>query len=729
MNNFYSALNRNKKKFVFAIISILLVTACTSILPLAKTNFNSAKSLKKQGKLIESIEKATAAIVVQKDYDNAKKFVYKNWDNSIPPTLEELKNIKNTTDIKEADRKVYLYNQLVLVYGNLSQLELPLKHPKGKWSWTTPMIDYKPQLLEAKDYAFKLYFKTGSEYVDKSDLKGSYSLFVTALDHYTIKEKKKEVETDITKVYNAFGDKYQSSNNIKEAIKSYRAYNYSLKFISNQANVVAKRDTVAKRVSNLFLDRSIAMSQSNIVDTLKAALKTCDKSLNWDSRNKEAKELKKTIKLGIHKIYFVQAEEQEKKNTIESLQESIKYYKMAMKWKSGDKLSRERVAANKIKIAEIFYQQGLALEKQDASKGEIIVNYKNAQKWAPNYKDTKKRIYIVGIVDEMKKLEKNVNVTYTENERTRKNVSSTAKMLEKADDGLNKVTSVSDMFRDLHGSIKTIVSTCTTLSGIPVIGTVVSVTKTSLGVARKPIDKVVVVFNNIERPVITPSKKVVAKSKNLVDSVDIKMKKVSKSLRITQSSIKNIRVCMQEMEVVDEIKQVERDIKNVNKNLLKFNKEYVKLNNSIEAIKSVASTFNGYIKPIDKISRGINTFKKPLKIIKTGTDGINKVLKTKIAGYTIKEILHAATGALSYLLDQAMKPLKPYLNKIGEAIPPIPGIDAFTKGAEGMKGEYSKLNKEYNKAMASYKKLTAYEKEIKKSYNNIVAKTGCGEKI
>ena len=725
----HSTIKRNVQLLLFGVVSALIITACTSILPLAKSNFSNAKSLKKQGKLVESIEKATAAIVVQKDYDNAKKFVYKNWDKSIPPTLEELKNIENTTDISEADRKVYLYGQLVKVYKNLSQIELPLAHPKGKWTWTTPMKNYEPQLVKSKEYAFKLYFKTASEYVDRTDLKGSYSLFSTALDNYTTKENKSEVKKDITKVYNAFGDKYQLSSVIEEAIKAYRAYNYSLKFYSNQVEIVAKRDTVGKRVSNLFLDRSKSMSESNIVDTLKTALKTCDKALSWNSRNKEAKELKKTIKLGIHKIYFIQAEEQEKKNTIESLQESIKYYKLAMKWKSNDKLSRERVAANKIKIAEIFYQQGLALEKKDAGKEEIIANYKNAQRWAPNYKDTKKRIYIVGIVDEIKKLEVNVNTTYTENERTRKNVSSTAAMLKKANEGLDKVTYVSDKFRSLHGSIKTVVTTCQALTGIPIIGTIASTAKTTIGVARKPIDKIVLVFGRIEKPVITPSKEIVSKSKNLVDSVNIKMEKVSKSLAITQKSIKKIRVCMQDMEVIEDIKQVERDIRNVNKNLVKFNNEFVKINNSLDGIKSVAKSFNSYVSPINKIEKGINSFKGPINILGSATHEIKKVLKTKIMGYTVEEILHAATGTLSYLLDQAMKPLKPYLNKLGEQIPPIPGIDAFTKNVEGLKGEYGKLNKEYNKALSSYNKLTSYEKEIKKSYNNIVAKTGCGQKM
>jgi hypothetical protein len=725
----HSNLSRNGKLILFVFISALIVTACTSILPLAKTNFNNAKALKKQGKLVESIEKATAAIVVQKDYDNAKKFVYKNWDKSIPTTLQELKSIENTTDISEADRKVYLYNQLVKVYDNLSKIELPLKHPKGKWSWTTPMKNYKPQLKQSKVYAFNLYFKTASEYVDRADLKGSYSLFNTALDDYTPSEKKKEVKKDITVVYNAFGDKYQLSSIIEEVIKAYRAYNYSLKFISNQVEIVAKRDTVGKRVSNLFLARSKAMSESNIVDTLKAALKTCDKALSWNSRNKEAKELKKTIKLGIYKIYFIQAEEQEKKNTIESLEESIKYYKLAMKWKIGDQVSRERIAANKLKIAELFYQQGLALEKQDAGKDEIIANYKNAQKWAPNYKDTKKRIYIVSIVDEIKKLEVNVNTTYTENERTRKNVSSTAAMLKKANTGLDKVTYVSDKFRSLHGSIKTVVTTCKALTGIPVIGTIASTAKTTIGVARKPIDNIVLVFGRIEKPVITPSKKIVAKSKNLVDSVNIKMVKVSKSLAITQKSIKKIRVCMQDMEVIEDIKQVERDIRNVNKNLVKFNNEFVKINNSLDGIKSVAKSFNSFVSPINKIESGIKSFSGPIKVLGSATHEITKVLKTKIMGYTIEKILHAATGALSYLLDQAMKPLKPYLNKLGEQIPPIPGIDAFTKNVEGLKGEYGKLNKEYNKALSSYNKLTSYEKEIKKSYNNIVAKTGCGQKM
>ncbi len=724
-----SIFKRNIRVIAYIFISALIITACTSVLPLARTNLNKAETLKKKGELIESIEKATAAIVVQKDYAKAKKFVYKNWDKSLPPTLSELNKLENTTVLTEADRKVYLYGQLVSIYGNLAQIELPLKHPKGKWTWTTPIIDYKPQLVKAKDYAFKLYFKTGSEFVDNNELKKSYKVLGKALDVYTPKEKRTEVKLLIATVYNTYGDMHQKSTIIKEAIKSYRAYNYSLKFISNQPEVVAKRDTVAKLVSSLFLDRSEGLSKSNIVDTLKLGLETCDKALSWNSRNKEAKALKKTIKLSIHKIYFTKAEVEEKKNTIESLQESIKYYKLAMKWKSGDQLSRDRVTANKFKIAEKYYQQGLALEKKDVGKEEIIKNYKLAQKWSPNYKDTKKRIYIAGIVDEIKKLEVNIDNTHNENERTRKNASSTASMLGKASSGLDKVTYVSDKFRDVHSSIKTIVKTCKALSRIPVVGTVATTAKTTVTVARKPIDNVVATFGRIEKPVITPSKKVINKSKNLVDSINLKMQAVSKSLAITKKSLKKIRPCVYKVENTDDVRQVERDIKNVNKNLVKFNKEFIKMNNSVEGIKAVATTFYSYIAPINKIEKGINSFKGPLGVIKSATDGINKVLRSKIAGYSVEEILKAATGPIAALMDEAMKPLKPYLNKLAAQIPPIPGIDEFTKNVDSAKGEYTKLNKEYNKAMSSYNKLKNYEKEITKNYNSIIEKTGCGQKI
>ena len=157
------------------------------------------------------------------------------------------------------------------------------------------------------------------------------------------------------------------------------------------------------------------------------------------------------------------------------------------------------------------------------------------------------------------------------------------------------------------------------------------------------------------------------------------------------------------------------------------------MNNSVDAIKGVATTFYSYIEPINKIEKGINSFKGPIGVIKSATNGISKVLKYKIGVCPVcastEEILNATTGAIAGLLDEAMKPLKPYLKKLASKIPPIPGIAEFTKNIDSAKGEYSKLNKEYNKALSSYNKLKNYEKEIKKSYNSIIDKTGCGQKI
>ena len=96
---------------------------------------------------------------------------------------------------------------------------------------------------------------------------------------------------------------------------------------------------------------------------------------------------------------------------------------------------------------------------------------------------------------------------------------------------------------------------------------------------------------------------------------------------------------------------------------------------------------------------------------------------------TVKSILEATTGIFAALMDQAMKPLKPYLAKLSGTIPPIPGIDAFNNNIGDLEAEYKKIDKAYKRANQSLIKLTDYETSLKTSFNSIVAKTGCGQEI
>jgi len=729
----YYLKHRKTKLVLFIVIGVLFI-ACASILPAAKTDFKEAKELNSNGKKLESIDKAISAVIVQTNYEAAQKFVFKNWDESIPPAVAEAKSLENTQEIEGVERKVHIYGTLVHIYDNLAKLELPFAHPKGRWSWETKIVDYKPDFDKSVTHAFNIFFDAASKNVAETKLKESYDLFNRMYNKYTIADKKTSVADSIANVYNVFAKKYELSNSIDEVKNSYKAYGYSLKFVADQAEIKVAYEAAATRVAFLYVEKAKKMYASNDVKILEDAIGDCNTALKWNSSNTEAQPLIEKLVEKIYSIHFAEGLALENKNTITSLEESLKYYDLALKWKKDDPKTIERIAIVKEKLAEKFYQLALALEKQDAAKDEIIKNYKLAQKWIPDYKDSQKRIHAVTIIDEIKKLEKNIAVTYKENERTRNNVSSASSMLGQAENGLDKITYVSDKFRDLHSSMKTVITTCSAIGGIPVIGTIATTAKTTVTVAKEPIDKVVLTFNSIEDPVVKPSKKVVSNSKSIVDSVNTKMQTISKTLGVAKTSARVFRECLENMEKAEDLKEVEDEIKVVNTNLEKFNNEYKNLNNSINAIKEVASTFYGYVKPIEQIEGGIRSVSGAISTIKSATDGINSVLKKTIPipfadDPSIKDILNASTGALGYLMDKAMEPLKPYLKKLANQIPPIPGVNEFTQNVEKLKGEYEKINNEFNKAKASYDKLTNYEKQMKDSFNKIIDKTGCGTKI
>ena len=713
---------------------VVFLYACGSISPIARKGYKDAQTLSSKGKKIEAMERVTAAIIAQPDYKKAKKYVYKNWDMTISTTFNELENIKNTQKPIESERQVYLYGELIKVYNNIAKLKLPLEHPKGRWSWTTEIINYEQDYNKSVVYAYDLHLKVGKEYVDKADFDKAKSLFNTAISKYCEESNKEATYVIASNYFIAFGKKYENSDVIKEVIDAHYAYDYSLSYVFSQ-DIKDARKRAQNRVSLLYFNIAKKLYAESDIPNLEEAYATVKNSMKWNRKNAEAKKLKIDIAQKIHNTYNKLAKVQVKKNTIESLTLAVDLYKKALKWKSGDEATRTNIAKTKEAIAEKYYVKARKMEKQKgATKEGIIANYKLSQKWVSKYKDSQKRIHIVGIVFEMRALERNTTETYKQNEITRKNVSYTADKLTTAEKSLNKVTYVSNQFYDLHSSFNTVTNTCRTLGGIPVVGSVATAAKTTVTVARPPVDKAVTLFKKIEKPVITPSKQVVAKSKTTVESVNEKMTKLTSTLKSLNKSNRNIRKCIENMDDPKELKSVEKDIKNVNRNLVKYNKEFIRLNKSINDIKNVATTFNSYIKPVNNIEKGVKKMSGAIGVLKSATNGINKVLKQKITNPfgddpTIKSILESTTGIFAALMDKAMKPLKPYLAKLSGAIPPIPGIDAFNNNIVSLEAEYKKIEKAYKRANQSLTKLTDYETELKTSFNSIVAKTGCGEEI
>jgi len=714
---------------------IVLLYSCTKISPLARSNYAKAKTYASKNKEIEAMERALAAIIEQPDYKKATKYVYKNWDMALSTTLNELEAIKTTQKPTEAARQVYLYAELIKVYDNLKKIKLPLKHPKGRWEWTTKIIDYTADYNSAVEYAYSLHLKVGKQYVAKGEFYKAKSLYQTTLARYCSDDKLSATKDIIAESYNAYGKKYENSNNVEEVIDAYNAYIFSLDFKMPQSEITAAKKAAKQRVSLLYYNMANELYKKSEIDKLLESYEIVKKSLKWNSKNEDAKLLKINIKQKLYDTYTSLAAKQEKVNTYESLPKAIDFYKKAKKWKPGDKESKESIVRVKNKLAEKYYVKARKMEKNKANtKADIVKNYKLAQKWVPKYKDSQKRIHIVGIVFEMRALEVNTTETAKQNEITRKNVSTTADKLGTAEKSLNKVTYVSNKFYDLHSSLNTVSNTCRTLGGIPVVGSVASATKTSITVARPPVDKAVTLFKKIEKPVIEPSKRVVAKSKTTVESVDNKMTSLTTTLKSINKSNRKIRKCIEDMDEPKDLKSVEKDITNINKYLVKYNTEFIRLNKSIEDIKSVAITFNSYIQPVNNIERGVKTMSGAIKVMKSATDGINKVLKQRIYNPfgddpSVKKILETATGPIAALMDKAMSPLKPYLAKLSGNIPAIPGIDAFSANIGGLEKEYKKIEKAYKRANKSLLKLTDYESKLKTSFNSIVEKTGCGEKI
>jgi tetratricopeptide (TPR) repeat protein len=477
-----------KKKSViyFGIALSLIIAGCSGVKGLfskGQDELKLANQAWEKGDHLQSLVHATQSIIVDPEFFQGKTFLNERFNSTLEKTQQRLSEVQNPSNSQVAEEQYAILTKLVLIYNNLKEIKLPLSHPKGKWSWTTEIVDYSSKREQARIQAFDLLMKEGREFVSKNRVKEAEAALMNAVLNYTVDENEKNSYKRVVA-----GELCSRANSvmrtqvIEEAIIAHEFFKSARKFVSDYAEAKEGESKSATYVSELYIQQGKQIENTKDIEKVITAVESYKNAIKWDGKNQNANDALKAV--------------------------------------------TER-------IAEYYYQEGSKAEKAK-DYTNAIAQFENVRKWIPDYKDAMSRIYNIRIGGKIEEFAKNVAANRAEFNKLQTRTTSVSSVVDKSAEVMDKVTYVSDKSRSINETMKKTSSTLKLFSIIPVVGSTTNILAKTIDVAQDPIGVVATKFDKLEAPVVTPTKNVVTGTKSVVDNVKGKMGTTDNILKVTE---------------------------------------------------------------------------------------------------------------------------------------------------------------------------------------------------
>ncbi|MDX9846102.1 MAG: hypothetical protein RBT74_03885 [Tenuifilaceae bacterium] len=684
-----SSKHYTKSLFILFLGAALTLSSCLAI----KGRFSKghdfiqkANSLWDDGKHLEALIEASEGVLIDPNFIQGKNFFYEKFDEGMTIIQARLAELGTPSKSELAEEMSKTYDNLVKLYSNLGQVKLPIEHPKGKWSWTTKIIDYSGQQAQARDMAFSMLMKEGRELLGSENIGDAQGKFKNAINNYLIgSEQKDSVNSQVANELCALAKKYSQSPIIDKAIVSHTAYVSALQFVKTLPEALEGKQKVAQHISNL---------------------------------------------------YVKQGQDLVKKSDVESWISSIESFKEALKWNKENEEAKKLLAGTTERIAEFYYQAGLKAE--NAKKyDEAIASYQEVRKWIPNYKDSMPKIYTLRMNGKMEEMAKNLHTTRSEFGKLQGRVNTTSGVVDKSVDVMGKITYISSNTQSLNETMKTTSRTLKLFTVIPTVGTVTGMLARSIDLVQEPVGKVATKFTAIEQPVITPTKQVVEKTQGVVNKTKEVMASTETVLKTTEQYTLRYKECVAQVVEEKKFQEAETAVDEINKGLVNTNKALTEINSSFEKVEGEAKKISHLADPVNKVTNGLKDVKKVVDKIQPIIDELNGALDHKFTlnllvkkfTFSVRQILDGLPSEVKAIMgkfsDLAMGVLKPVLNKFNIDIPSIPGLDTLSKALDSMKGYYDNINAEYGKLSKTVNEYSSYQNHINNNLKKLETALGC----
>lgn len=634
--------------------------------------YKMAKKQWKKGYRLDAIYSATKGVVADENHKKSKEFIYNNYENTIIEILEEVKRYEYTRDTAKVAQRYHIYKTLVGINSNIAKMKLPLQHQKGKWQWTTEITDYNSQASESVKFAYNVFYDFAKKRLFENNLNEAKIIFLQGNKRFTTNAlERSQSETAIVNEFCDYAEQFKESENWHDVANAAYSFENALFFDKNSIPAKTGYEYTSKRVSDILVIQGQDYTNNGDIKSLLKANDSYKAAIKWNRYNSEAKTLNEELK------------------TI---------------------------------IAESYYSS--AIEADNANSGNLLKIkslYENALKWVPDYKDSKARIYSLSIRHELTSLSLNLEKSQKEQYRIQNRIEQMSKGVDMANATMGKITFVSDNLRKIDKTVKSSQSILKSASALPAAAAI----NKSLKTFRTPVSNAVRYFNEVEKPIITPTKENVEKTKVVVDLLKMRVNNLGIILENTKITILGLENCIHKVNDPEILRTTEIAVKELNKGLVIVNKSISIINGTIDAVINASSKISDISKKIKPIVSGLEKAKPVVKTLAKSAKKINKIMDKKVMGYSVRDALKL-TGPLKSIMKKATKMLNPVLKKISKALPEIPGLDAYKNEIAKLQQKANVFRKETDKIKAKYNELTDTQKIITNNLNTIVEKTGCG---
>ncbi|HKK11030.1 MAG TPA: hypothetical protein VJ939_09340, partial [Bacteroidales bacterium] len=442
--NYFSILS------VTIILSIVMAGCSGWLKSAARDDYKAAKDKLNNNEYAEGLLLGTQSVLADPVQKRPKKFMYKNFDEAMEKIRMSLKSSEGTQNADESARRHDIYTYLVKIYANIDKMKLPLKHPKGRWQWETEVIDYSDEQEASRIATRKLYYSRGGDLLKQFNSKLARKAFNSSVN-YANQSEQEAFKEKIFNTYESHATTYDKSDVIREAYSAYMAYAYALQIKEDQNTIQRKAETA----------------------------------------------------LHISDLYVAEGQQLEAENTLESLKEASTKYESALEWNSENETASGLLETVKDKIAEVYYQKGLAAQNShNRNLTEIKSYFENANKWSPGYKDANKRYNVFNILVEIQNTQAKIDKSLAEHAKVDRKVKAMTGDINKLNDNTQKLVAVTTRVDDMQNALQKTIYVLQPLNLIPVVNFATKPTSIMLRGFNTPMKATNKIMQNGERVTI-----------------------------------------------------------------------------------------------------------------------------------------------------------------------------------------------------------------------------------
>lgn len=638
---------------VGVILAALLITGLVGCASTARTDFVTARDALDAGRPLDALIAATDALIEDPEFGRAKEFLRDNADTEIAAIESYLASTEGTQTPEDLDQRFDTFNKLVVFYDNLEAIGLPISKDeklwgliKG-WEWSTPMVDYGPRVEPARAAAREGFLAAGYSAINAGELDTAHALMEKAVTKFAGPDSDEQAQDrlDIAAAFGEHADQYLGSHDADQLLHAIHAYEIGLAYNDQDESLVSGLAQAKIEVSDAFVALGLELEEAGTLESLTQAAGYFDRALEYNEANTEAS------------------------------------------------VARDRVV---VSIAEIHYQNGLELAEayQDEESVDAALGaFATATEWVPEYRDCDVQVARLGVAKEIIVFSRSAAAAQEQFDETTAPVRALSELVTSAHNAMNQLNHVADKVVQLDGQLKTVNNTITLLTPVPYVGQALRAVGTPLSMVRRPLHATAESIDGVRDPVITPSRRALAETKEQVESIMSALNSVDRTLGTARDMSERLYVFVVEIDDLESLATIKRELGNLTGALDQLNDTLEEVNRAQAPAADSLAGVASYAELIDVVTSNIEYFMTPFDAVKGVTDAIESALNAEISvpllgSFSVGGALDSANGLVA---DAAKAVVDPILAELNISIPNIPGLEELQQVFTAIEGYYEEI--------------------------------------